>query len=110
MGFYVDFQSKDLKPYKRDIAEEEDVYADADERFEHTVHGGLDSVIDEFGAVAGAPAVGAVGQPVSDGATGTLVGAAMLAPTGATSMPFGTTGALELGQPELPSMPGWLDR
>jgi len=62
---------------------------------------GLDAGVDEVGAVGGTPAAGVVGQPVSDGTTGTLVGAAMLAPTSARSMSFKMAGALELPLLEL---------
>jgi len=51
------------------------------------------------GAVARTLAAGAVGQPVKS----KPVGVAGLAPSGITSTPFGTTGSLELGQPEPPS-------
>jgi len=42
------------------------------------------------------------------GITSKPIGAAGLAPSGITSTPFETTGTLELGWPEPPSMPGWL--
>jgi len=37
------------------------------ECFEHTIRGSLDDGFSWVGAVPGAPVVGAVGQPVSDG-------------------------------------------
>jgi len=86
------------------VEAERDCYAGAGDRFEHTVRGSLDAGIDEFGVVAGAPAVGTVGQILCPmGATGMLVGTAMLPPSSATSTPFRTTGALQLGQPEPPA-------
>ena len=68
---------------------------------------GLNAGFDGVAAVPRAPAVGTIGQSVSDERyTGTLVRAARLAPTGITSTPFATTGILELGRPELPSTIG----
>jgi len=47
-----------------------------------------------------------LGNPCVMDATGTLVGAVKLVPSGITSMQFGMTGIPELGRPELPSTTG----
>jgi len=51
-----------------------------------------------------------VGNPCPTGVMGMLVEAARLAPSAIISAPFGTTGILELGQPEWSSTTGTLEQ
>ena len=47
------------------VRAERDDYAD--EHYKHTIRGGLNAGIDEVGAIGGTPAVGVIGQSMSDG-------------------------------------------
>jgi len=77
------------------VGAEWDSYTGDNEYYEHTVHGGLDAGIDEVGAVGRTPTAGAIGLLCPTGTMGTLVGVAMLVPTG-TASTFGTSGVLDV--------------
>ena len=54
----------------RSLSQTGQYYAGADERYEHTIRGGLDVGIEEVGAVGRTPAAGTIQQSVTDGRYG----------------------------------------
>ena len=64
---YVGWDGRHTKVGDQAVRAKWDGYVSTGEHFKHSICGSLDAGIDEVGAIAGTPAAGDVGQPVSDG-------------------------------------------